>query len=253
MLRHALAYARRGLFIFPCRPCDKIPATEHGCLDATTDPTLIEEWWSRNPDYNIAIATGAHSGAFILDVDGDGGEHSLRHLEERHGPLPPTVEVITGKGRHVYFDWPGRTVRNSAGKIGSGLDIRGDGGYGVAPPSVHPSGRPYAFSVDSAKTLAPAPAWLLDRLAPNGNGHRDATRPSVWRDLVCNGVAEGQRNDTLARLAGYLFRRRLDAVVVLNLLSSWNQTHCRPPLDESELTAVVDSIALRELRRRGLR
>ena len=78
-----------------------------------------------------------------------------------------------------------------------------------------------------------------------------ATPPSAWRDLVRDGVDEGSRNDSIARLTGYLLRRHVDAIVTLELLGAWNATHCRPPLEEKELVTIIDSIAARELKRRG--
>jgi hypothetical protein len=155
----------------------------------------------------------------------------------------------------LYFEMPDTSVRNSAGKIGPGLDVRGDGGYVLAPPSIHPSGKPYAWSVDSAASLAQAPLWLLTKVNGgngNGNGHAAATPPAVWRDLVRDGVAEGSRNDTIARLAGYLLRYRVDPIVALEMLDARNATHCRPPLEPEEVATIVDSIAARELKRRGL-
>jgi hypothetical protein len=143
VIQTALALAARGFHIFPCRPRDKRPATANGLKDATTDPDIIRAWWRQQPDNNIAIATGPASGVFVVDVDGLDAEATLRRLEAEHGALPPTVEVITARGRHIYFKWPQEPVRNSAGKIGPHIDVRGDGGYVLSPPSIHPSGRPY--------------------------------------------------------------------------------------------------------------
>ena len=106
MLHAALTLAQQGLAVFPCQPRDKRPATERGCLDATTEPVIIRRWWRSNPDYNVAIATGAVSGVFVGDVDGVDAESELRKLEAEHGALPPTVEAITARGRHVYFKMP---------------------------------------------------------------------------------------------------------------------------------------------------
>ncbi len=122
----ALGLARLGCAVFPCQPRGKTPATQHGCKDATTDPVRINSWWKSCPDMNIGIATGAVSGFFVVDIDGDEGEASLRKLEETHGPLPPTVAAITGKGRHCYFRLGEHgPVGNSAGLIGDGIDTRG--------------------------------------------------------------------------------------------------------------------------------
>ncbi len=164
MLVTALILAQRGAAVFPCLPRAKQPATPHGVKDATTDAAIIRRWWKAEPLYNIGIATGLVSKMFALDVDGLGAEHELRKLETEHGSLPVTVETITGRGRHLYYKWPGTPVRNSAGKIAPGLDVRGDGGYVLAPPSIHPTGRQYHWSVDSGSTLAAAPAWLLEKI-----------------------------------------------------------------------------------------
>ena len=106
MIRTALALAQKGFHIFPCRPRDKRPATANGLKEATTDRDIIKAWWQQQPDNNIAIATGAASGIFVLDVDGLDAEAVLRRLETEHGALPATVEAITARGRHCYFKCP---------------------------------------------------------------------------------------------------------------------------------------------------
>jgi hypothetical protein len=252
MLNTALTLARKGLAVMPCRPHDKRPATAHGCGDATTEPQAIRKWWQEEPKYNIAIATGAVSKIFVVDIDGLDAEFELRRLEAEHGALPQSVEAITARGRHVYFRWPETPVRNSAGRIAPGIDVRGDGGYVLAPPSVHPTGRAYCWSVDSASAFATAPQWLLERITANGgNGTTLATPPAAWRELAGTGVDEGKRNTSLARLAGYLLRRHVDVMVAMEMLRCWNAARCRPPLSDDEVVAVINSISGRELRRRG--
>jgi hypothetical protein len=252
MIRAAITLASRGMHVFPCVPRGKTPACEHGCKDATADPDIIRSWWRFEPQYNVAIATGAASDIFAIDIDNIDAEGVLSRLEAEHGALPPTVAVITGKGRHLYFRWPGMLVRNSASKVAPGIEVRGDGGYILAPPSIHPSGRAYAWSVDSASSFAEAPEWLLARITEraNGNGHAPAP-PSQWRALVMDGVDEGQRDTSATRLAGYLLRRRIDPVVALELLQIWNEARCRPPLPPEDIERIVDSIASKELMRRA--
>ncbi len=190
----------------------------------------------------------------MLDVDGDEGETSLRRLEGEFGPLPATVEAITGRGRHLWWRLPSRAdVRNSAGQLGTGLDVRGAGGYVLAPPSLHPSGRRYAWSIDTAAALVDPPPWLLARVGASRGGHGPAavpaaTSPEFWRSMVAEGVAEGGRNAALARLAGHLFRS-LDPLVAVELLLAWNEARCRPPLPAAEVRRTLDSIAAAELRR----
>jgi hypothetical protein len=248
MIKNARALAEKGLAIFPCLPRDKRPATPHGLKDATTDPIEIENWWHQNPNCNIAIATGAVSGVFVIDLDGADAEAELRKLEAQHGDLPATVESITGRGRHLFFKCPEKLVRNSASKIATGIDVRATGGYVIAPPSIHPSGKRYCWSIDSAATFAAAPDWLLSIIAEPENG--TAAPASQWRELACNGVAEGQRNSSAARLTGYLLRRFIDPIVTLELVQSWNAVHCSPPLPADEIVAIVNSICGRELKRR---
>lgn len=246
--RAARALAARNMCVFPCIERGKTPATAHGVLDATTDATAIDQWWHANASLNVAVATGRPSGIFVVDVDGDGGEAALRALEVMNGTLPATVETITGNGRHLWFKMPDTEVRNSASKIGPKIDVRGDGGYVLSPPSMHPSGRRYAWSVDSASAIAAAPDWLLAKATACSNG--TATPPSEWRRLVTDGVAEGARNDSVSKLTGHLLRRYVDPRVTLELVRTWNAARCRPPLADAEVEAIVQSIAGLELKRR---
>lgn len=180
----ALECARRGWAVFPvfglrapgrcecpilaCRSVAKHPMTRHGLRDATKDEAAIRANWTAAPRANIGIATGAASGFWVLDVDADkGGFESLARLEGENGPLPATRTVKTGGGgRHFYFRHPGCAVRNSVKKLGNGLDVRGDGGYVVGPPSAHRSGGTYDW-LDEREPVD-APQWLLDQvLAPD--------------------------------------------------------------------------------------
>ena len=99
MLRTALALAARGMAVFPCRERRKEPATPSGVKDASKDANMIKHWWGLEPRYNVAIATGAVSGIFVVDVDGFDGELALRMFEDKGRVLPATVEAITGDGR----------------------------------------------------------------------------------------------------------------------------------------------------------
>lgn len=250
MIRAAIALAKRGMAVFPCLPSNKLPMTEHGCKDATTDPETIEALFGERPDCNIAIATGSASGIFAVDVDGVDAEAELRRLEAEHGALPKTVEVISARGRHLYFKVPDLPVRNSASKIAVGIDVRGEGGYVLCPPSIHPSGKRYEWSVDSASAFAAAPKWLLDKITSPVNGSNPAMPLSDWRALVRDGVREGARDCTITKLTGYLLRRRLDPIIVLGLVQAWNAASCVPPLPAADVDRIVDSIAGRELARR---
>src|SRR5262249_45039977 len=143
---------------------------------ATTDLARIEQLWKRDaepygetPCFNIGIVTGCRSGLVALDIDPrHGGDETLAQLERENGPLPPTPRFLTGGGgEHILFRHPGFPVRNSANELGAGVDTRGDGGYIVAPPSAHISGRRYAISVDHHPQdvgFAPLPDWIITKL-----------------------------------------------------------------------------------------
>ena len=163
LLRAALAYAGRGVPVFPCEPGAKRPLTRNGHWDATTDPRAIGRWWGRWPPANVGVSTGKKSGIVVLDVDPDaGGSESLAKLERAGGPVPMTARARTGGGGiHVFFRNPGWTeIRNSARLLGPGLDVRGEGGYVVVPPSRTQS----SYQWVDRSPLAEA-SWLIERLA----------------------------------------------------------------------------------------
>ncbi len=177
MLAAALEYAARGWPVFPCRPGQKTPATAHGLQDATCQPDQIRRWWARWPEANVAVATGHISGIVAIDIDGETGEATLDMLVAEHGPLPKTLTAITGgDGLHYLYRPPAdRTMRNTAGRIGPGIDTRGDGGYIIVAPSVHPSGQGYEW-IDPAALVAVLPGWLAVLADPPAPAHPTAER-----------------------------------------------------------------------------
>ena len=191
-----------------------------GLTVASVDPATIDGWWRRWPTANVAIRTGAVSGLIVLDVDPDhGGDDSLDALLHEHGPLPPGAIVRTGSGgQHFYFTHPGGMIRNDTGRrLGPGLDIRGDGGYVIAPPSRHTTGVTYRWDPPDRQLPQP-PGWLLDRLREPARPPTRSTPPtsepssprriSAWagaaleRELdKVSAAQEGSRNSTLNRSA----------------------------------------------------
>ncbi|HET7325984.1 MAG TPA: bifunctional DNA primase/polymerase [Nocardioidaceae bacterium] len=172
-LTAALAYAARGWRVIPIPPGTKHPAIPAWQTAGTTDTGRIRHWWTQAPTHGIGIVTGTDSRLFVLDIDVAGdkqGDESLHELEQAYGPLPPTYEVITGTGgRHLYYRWPssGHVIRNSAsGALGPGIDVRGEGGQVLAPPTIHPNGRPYAHEASSPPDPADPPGWLVALLTP---------------------------------------------------------------------------------------
>jgi putative DNA primase/helicase len=169
----ALEYIRLGFPVFPVH-LDKTPLTPHGFKDASIDPDVIRAWWEKYPNAGIGIQTGADSGFIVLDEDPrHGGTESLNALTAEFGAIPDgPVSRTGGGGRHFFFSHPGGTVPNAAG-LRPGLDLRGDGGYIVVPPSPHPSGKTYEWirNITDAK-LPMVPGWLFrlldEKKAPGG-------------------------------------------------------------------------------------
>ena len=159
-LTTALDCAEKGIPVFPCNPKTKSPLNTHGHKKATTDVAQIKEWWAIFPNAMLGIAMGKVSSLFVLDVDthdDTNGYVTLSALEAEHDKLPDTYQVETASGgRHFYFHYPeNRTIRTSAGRIGKGLDIRGDGGYVIAAPSVRADGKSYRVINDADIVDAP--------------------------------------------------------------------------------------------------
>jgi hypothetical protein len=211
----------------------------------------VRNWFRKQPNANIGIVTGKVSKLVVIDVDPrHEGAESLAGLEGAHERLPHTIKVITDSGgRHIYFEHPGFDIHNRVG-FKPGIDLRGDGGCVVVPPSLYPSGKRYDWKrshhPDDTKPVR-MPDWLI-KLAtaqPGSKGHPQ----EHWRSLVKSGIEKGERNNTIASFAGYLLRQGVDPQVALELLRCWNVQHCRPPLSDKELERAVVIITKLHLRR----
>lgn len=217
-LEAALQYPKNGWAVFPCN-MEKRPITKNGFYDATCDPEVISDWWTCNPDALIGCPTGEKIGLWVLDVDLPDGPETLASLEAENGPLPATKEQRTGSGgSQLFFKWiDGREVRNSASKLGPGLDVRGEGGYVILPPSGHKSGGTYEW-VSGDTPAAEAPDWLLDLVVKQHQKHQEAdSEPRALHEQKgaspygekalkeecreVSGATNGTRNDTLNKAA----------------------------------------------------
>lgn len=246
ILEIAKNYLARGWAVVPMALGEKRPIVKwEEFQDRLPTEQDVKTWFTRWPNSNIGIVTGKVSGLAVIDVDPQhGGTESLGQLESDYHPLPPTLEARTGGGgRHLYFRYPKRELRNRVG-LRPGIDVRADGGVIVAPPSLHPSGKHYVWAPGAGPDeQAPArlPQWLDDLLQDPepGGGHPAA----YWRGIAREGVAEGARNNTIASFTGHLLFHGVDLDVVKELLLAWNRDRCRPPLADDEVIRTVESIA----------
>ncbi|MCH7792473.1 MAG: bifunctional DNA primase/polymerase [Planctomycetes bacterium] len=260
LLDEALACAERGWPVLPvhcpiggkelprcscisadCRSIGKHPRTAHGLKDASTDADQIRRWWQAWPKANIGIVTGADSGLVVLDIDPrNGGDRSFAELESEHGELPPTVESQTGGGgRHLLFRHPGGRVKSHS--IIDGIDVKADGGYIVAPPSMHASGQRYVWTPTrdpNVMDIAEAPSWLLAMLGS------DAAASSRHKTAISVGsIPKGSRNETLASLAGSMRRPGMQPEAIEAALLEENRLRCQPPLPDDEVRRIAASIS----------
>lgn len=236
----AIEYAKKGFAVFPLKYRDKVPLTRNGCKDATTDAAQIKAWWQKYPNANIGLATGSVSqNVFVIDLDidedrGIDGYHSLEDWQREHGDFPETWTAITGRGGyHLYYRGNGK-VKNRAGII-DGVDIRGNGGYVVAPPSIHKNGNRYEweYSPDEFE-IAKA-----DNNVEYFLNHDDQKQSTAF--TMPNIVAAGQRNQMLFRFACMMQAKGASDQSVFAATMAENESSCSPPLTEQEVRVIVSS------------
>lgn len=255
-LEHAITYARRGWPVFPCQQGGKPPLTTHGVKDATTDEKQIRAWWRRWPEANIGVATGKPSGFIVLDLDVKGTANGIDATQKLYGfDYRDYPHVLTPSGGvHVYFQWRASQglVRNRTGlgAIAPGVELKGDGGYVLVPPSVLADGKSYTREADG--DIPECPDWLLAEIkrdspppTPASTPQSELERLDPLEAALMTGVPEGARDDTATRLAGRYLAQGLSPQATLLLLGAWNQRN-QPPLEDGALRKVVESIALRE-------
>ena len=241
---------RPALDIFPVAARGKTPAIEggHGCLDATHENDTVKAWWSDYKKANIGIATGGAHGIVVIDIDrnhtpGVDGEETLKELETKLGPLPETAEVLTPNGgRHLYFSYPaGYNIRNAEGGQQKppipGIDIRGNGGYVVAPPSTI-NGKKYEWEVSAYPNevgFAELPEswkkWLHNLKEKDTRGDQPQQ----------NHIGEGARNSSVFRFACSLRAQSVPEESIREQTHAFNKNDCVPPLDDSEVERCIAS------------
>lgn len=241
-LDFALFYASKGWRVLPVKPKSKLPAVNDWPNVATVDPSQIDKWFGNGASYNLGLLMGEKSGIFALDVDPrNGGDDSLFALISEYGALPPTVEAMTGGGgTHILFKHPGYKISNSANKLGAGLDIKADGGYILAAPSVHDkTGKVYEWEISSKPSqvaVSEAPQWLLRLIA------EDEKKVEVSAPTDPHAIISGARNVTLASMAGAMRRKGFETDEIFLALEKHNRKYCSPPLPDDEIRIISRSI-----------
>jgi putative DNA primase/helicase len=206
-----------------------------GAKNATIDSEKVQKWFGGARPLNIGICAGEKSRLVLLDVDpGHGGDESLKKYK-----VPRTLKVITGSGgSHYYFKHPGGDIRNSAGKLGPGLDVRGYHGYVVAPPSNHISGEEYRWAIDpKAIELADCPDWIINQGKVASKKQSKAPGRSTGATIV-----EGERESTLISIAGAMRRQGTTEKEIYNALVSVNGERCSPALPDADIQRLTKSV-----------
>jgi hypothetical protein len=277
MLEWAQTWAAEDVAVFPlygvadgvcdcregseCRSAGKHPLARlapNGVKDATTDPEQIQRWWTAAPLANIGIAMGGRLRLLGVDVDPrSGGDASLSDLTEAHGPeWLETFTVRTGSlGYHFLYRLP-ESVEVHRGKLAPGIDLKAEGGYLVAAPSMHASGRRY--DVEKSAYVATAPAWLLEEIIrpPSQPSARVINFQDKRPQLGTTGevFCEGERNAGLFAVGIGRWRHgwAADVAELHAQLLEVNAARCSPPLDDAEVAKMVANISARYGYLRGI-
>ena len=226
----ALAYAKEGLRVFPLAPNSKGKQVLHSWIEeATTNPDTIEYWWDINPQYNIGIVTGEK--LFVIDVDIKNQHNGIESLKQYGKELPTTKMVKSPSGGfHLYYYDDSQEVKTRTG-LYDGIDIRGKGGYIVAPPSMI-DGNKYQFvNKEPVAKINDALRNFLNRHKENG----ESSFPS--QDIV----NEGCRNDYLFRMACFLQQKGFSDVAINECIKKENEVKCQPPLEIKEIERIIQS------------
>lgn len=240
VLDAALAYARRGWRVLPVVGGAKIPATQHGVHDATTDEAKIRGWFSNAPHLNIGIACGKESGIVVFDIDPrNGGTETWELWQQYHGGPPPhcPTQYTAGGGMHYVSSYVSG-IRSA--KLADGLDLLSDGRYFVAWPS-QIDGREYVWEDSSDPTQGDDVRPFV--LPANWLESVTARKEPVAASAIADGLVRGNRNAGLTALAGAMRRYGLTEAEIHAALVVVNEQRCEIPLPASEVRAIAHSVA----------
>jgi hypothetical protein len=230
MIDAAIAYRRRGFSVIPIKPKGKKPlvAWESYQNDPASEET-IRKWFASWPDANVAVVTGQISDVVVIDLDSEEAKAKIKALVPDYD-LSAVPRVRTGRGGyHLFFKYPGVGVQTRAGVLPK-TDIRADGGYVVTAPSVHESGKTYAWEVSISSELPKLPVEIFKLISSSANSTGYRERFNTPQAL--NGVPEGERDSTLFRLACKLRSADVPHDIAQTLLLEAAK-NCDPPFSES--------------------
>lgn len=244
----AIKYAKRGWSVFPVRK-NKTPYTNNGFKDATTDPQVITNWWKKFPDANVAIATGSKSNGLVIidiDIDEDKGIHGDESFQDwcnDEGLYIDSLTAVSGRGgKHLYFT----STEKYGCKIGAlpGVDIKGEGGYIIAPPSIHENGNAYFFDGDEDEDEIVClqedsdAEYFFNEMFKGSSGENKPLE-------IPKEVNEGSRNDMIFKMAASLQARGTADDIILAACQGYNEKNCHPPLSDEELEGIVTNVLRR--------
>ncbi len=243
----ALTYLENGFSIIPLAKSSKTPCIHSWKKYQSQLPTTeeVKQWFTDNPDANIGIVTGKVSNLVVIDLDSEKAIETFR----QHNWFDECGVVKTSRGYHLYFQYPDFEVRNAV-KIETDIDIRGEGGYVVAPPSIHESGKQYTWEKRSILTQDPAklPQAIIQYLQnQNGKTASNNSQPAkdTLDDIFTKGCQEGKRHDAGIRIAGRYFNKGLNETEVLSIMHGWNAKN-KPPLPDQDIVQIVENISKHE-------
>ena len=240
LLYAAINYAKRGFPVVPVKTRDKRPLIaweDYQTRSATEEE--IKGWWAKWPDANVGIVTGAVSGLVVIDLDSVEAKDRLKEMLPGYD-LMAVPRSRTGKGWQLFFKHPGTSIQNRAGII-PGLDVRGDGGYVVAPPSIHPNGKQYRWEVPISDELPKLPVELFKLISSSGSNGEAGLRKRFDTVRALAGVPEGERDKTCFKLACKLRAADVPQDMAGKLILE-AATNCQPPFPEREALAKVENV-----------
>lgn len=252
IMNAALEYASKGWSVIPISR-DKQPLIKwkNATREELTDPEAIKSWWKKYPSANVAIVTGKRSGGLVvidLDIDdkkGIDGKDSLQKWCDENDMfcLESCATVETGRGgQHLYFQ-SDNDYHNQVGCL-DGVDIRGEGGCVVAPPSIHGSTRrTYSWDIEDDDVIVPKAdsdvTFFLASMEMKNNSKEPAEEKKNDFTKI---TKEGGRNNQLFK---YLARLQGDGETneaIKEYAHIYNKTHLIPPLDDEEVDRTIESV-----------